>query len=353
MPLPTKRQVAARCGDGRIRLVEQDLPPLRPGTVLVEVHASLVSPGTEVGGWRALAARTKDPDTEAMPRPFGYSNAGVVMATGEEVTRFVGGDRVACIGGGYAQHADYAVVPQNLCVTLPPGASFVQGAYGMLSATALHALRRAEAEFGEQAAVAGLGLVGQLVTQMLKLAGCFVIGWDAIPLRLNIARELGIDAVTDIEVDDVVAVTRSFTNDTGLDLAVIAFGGDADAAVGNINRSLKVAPDTHRMGRIVVVGGARFTWPFGADANADIRRAGRTGPGYHDEDWETGASYPSTFMRWTTATNLELCMRLIASGRLNVDALTTHKIPFVDVEQQVAAAVEEPDTVLGMVFAMH
>lgn len=125
MDRPQKRHVAAVCGNGHIRLVEQDVPPLVPGAVLVEVHASLVSPGTELGGWHNLRKRREAPDEDAEPRPFGYANAGVVLAVGDGVDEFCPGDRVSCMGSGYAMHTDYAVVPHNLCVPLPEGVSFV------------------------------------------------------------------------------------------------------------------------------------------------------------------------------------------------------------------------------------
>src|SRR5574340_993520 len=109
-----KRIVAAVLGTGTIGLVEEEVPELRPGAVLLEVQASLVSPGTEIGGWRQLAAQREKPNPNAKPRPFGYSNAGVVKAVGEGVTEFKPGDRIACIGGNYAMHTDVALVPHHL-----------------------------------------------------------------------------------------------------------------------------------------------------------------------------------------------------------------------------------------------
>jgi len=352
MAIAKKRKVAAVCGDGRIRLVRQDVPPLRPGTVLVEVHASLVSPGTELGGWRGLAARRKSPDPDARPRPFGYSNAGIVLEAGEGMDEFKSGDRVACIGAGYALHTNLAVVPHNLCVALPDNVTFEQGAYAMLSATALHCMRRGTPEFGENTAIAGMGILGQLAGQFYRMAGNFVIGWDTIPRRLAIARVWGIDATVDVANEDTVAVTRAFTNGYGLDAAVVAFGGDGNSAVHDIRNSLRATPDGHTTGRIVVVGNASFNWPFGAGSNADIRQAGRTGPGYHDEAWEFGAPYPPVVMRWTTRTNLELCMRLIGERRLNVDCVTTHTMPLAEVEDGIEAAIGKPDEMLGVVFTM-
>lgn len=355
MSLPTTRRVAARhvaalTGDGRITLIEQAVPPLREGAVLVQVHASLVSPGTELGGWRQLAAQRAAPQPLPAPKPFGYSNAGVVVAAaGPNAAEFAPGDRVACIGAGYALHTDVAVVPHHLCVRLPGEVSFAQGAYAMLAATAMHALRRGQPEFGEHCAVVGLGLVGQLTASLYQLAGNEVIGWDSIGFRCAVARRRGIRTTVTAGQEDEVAATGTFTRGEGLDAAVLAFGGEATKAVDALERCFKHTPDGHRWGRIVVVGGCTFQYPS-RTTNLDIRRASRTGYGYHDEAWEYGAPYPPVAMRWTTRTNLELCMRLIAERRLDVDALTTHTLPLADVEEGVAALLDDPDRVLGVVF---
>jgi len=352
MPIPEKRQVAAVYGDGHIRLIQETVPELTPGTVLVQVQASLVSPGTELrGGWRNLARLRDNPEREAAPRPFGYSNAGIVIEVGEGVKEFQPGERVACVGGGYALHTDYAVVPHNLCVPLPDPITFAQGAYAMLSATGLYALRRGEPEFGEFVAVVGLGLVGQLTAQLYRLAGNYVIGWDTVPLRTTIAKQWGIDATVTPGREDEVAATKHFTRGYGLDAGVLAFGGDGNDAVQKLEKCMKRSPDGHPMGRIVVVGGTKFQYQATL-SNIDIRRAARTGPGYHDPAWEYGQAYPPVFMRWTTRTNLELCLRLMAEGKLKVDLLTTHTIPLARVDEEISMILADPDAILGVVFVM-
>jgi threonine dehydrogenase-like Zn-dependent dehydrogenase len=352
-----------------------------------------VSPGTELGGWRSFSQKQAGsrrssgsgqsfggkrssggkqssgdrhkPGGEAAhdmadgkPRKFGYANSGVVLAAGDGVTRFQAGDRVACMGAGYALHATHAVVPQNLCALLPAGVSFAQAAYMHLAATALQAVRRGEPQLGEYAAVVGLGIVGQLTARLYQLAGAYVIGWDQIPLRFETARSWGIDAVASAvgadESDEEkarVAETRRFAGGNGLDAAVIAFGGDADGAIRQIIACMKMTPDGHSMGRIVIVGGAHFSYTT-ATNNIDIRRSARTGPGYHDESWETGADYPPVFVRWSTRAHLELALRLIGEGKLDVDALTTHRLPFSDIDKEIPRLLKKADALLGVVFEM-
>ena len=347
------RRVAALHGDGHIRPVEQKTPDLKPGSVRVEVHASLVSPGTEVGGWRGLAARRNSPDAGSGPKPFGYSNSGVILEVGQGVTELQPGDRVACIGAGYAQHTDFAVVPHNLTAKLPDSVTHVQGAYSMLMATALHALRRADIGFGGYYGIVGLGLLGQLAAQLHRLAGHYVIGWDHIEGRTSIAKRCGAHATVTIGKEDPIPATRDFTGGFGLDGGLVAFGGDGSSAMQTLSHCLKRSPDGHRMGTVVVVGNADFSYKdieAAGMGNVDIRRAARTGPGYHDEGWELGDEYPSVFMRWTTTTNLELCLKLVSEGKIEVDALTTHTIPFDRVDELTSEALQDPDSMLGVVF---
>ncbi len=351
MIVPDQRLVAVQDGTGRIRVVEREIPEIGSGAVLVRVGASLVSPGTEVGGWHAFAAQKKNP-TPKKEQPFGYSNAGVVVTVAGGVGAYKSGDRVACIGAGYALHTNYAVVPHHLCVPLPENVTFEQGAYAMLLATAMQALRRGQPEFGETTCVVGMGLVGLLTARLYQLAGNYVIGWDRLPARVAIANRWGIDAV--FEDENGPTKTRSFTRGEGLDAAVLAMAGECDLTLDRLVQCMKKSPDGHPMGKIILVGWPEFH--FGAKSliggmnNIDLRRSSRTGAGYHDETWEYGPDYPPVFLRWTTRTNLKLCIRLISERKVDVDALTTHHIKLAEAEKDVAVALTDPDRMLGVIF---
>jgi threonine dehydrogenase-like Zn-dependent dehydrogenase len=349
--IPETRNVIAVHGDGQLRCVEERMPALEPGTVLVQVKASLVSPGSELGGgWEALRQLQLNPDDRA-PKKIGYSNAGVVLRMGDGVDRFKPGDRVCCVGNNYAQHADYAVVPQNLVVPMPESLGYAQASYAMLLATGLQAIRRGKPEMGDFVAVAGLGLVGLLTARLFQLAGCRVSGWDMNPVRLGYARSLGVNHTVHVGAEDAVASIRDWTRGAGLDHGVVAIGGNVERAYEALMASMKVTPDGHAMGNIIVVGGAEFPYRKNL-SNVNIVRSSRTGPGYHDKAWERGADYPPVHVRWHTRNNLEYCLELIAEGRVNVDALTTHTVPFDEVEAQTERITREPEKVLGMVFTM-
>ena len=88
-----KRRVVTRDGSGRIEVREQAVPPLGEGTVLVEVKASLVSPGTELGGIKRLREK---PDPTRAAEPFGYGNAGIVLEAGQGVRGLSPGCRCRC-----------------------------------------------------------------------------------------------------------------------------------------------------------------------------------------------------------------------------------------------------------------
>ena len=344
------RIIAMTTTDGRFQLDEQKIPELLPGMVLVSVKAALVSPGSNLGGgWKSFSERQKDSSAEIGAKPLGYANAGIVVSVGKGVTRFSEGDRVACIGAGHAFVSDYTVVPHNLCVKLDERVSFENGSYIMLLATALHALRRGDPNFGEFTAVAGLGIVGQLVSRLFQLSGNYVIGWGTFSLRVQLARKWGIDAAVEVGKEDELAATMAFTEGNGLDSAVMAFGGDGNRAINNLIQCMKVSPDGHGMGCIVIVGNPTFEFRSPLN-NIDIRRSSRVGSGYHDKTWERGNDYPPVFMRWTTRTNLELSVRLLAEKKVDVESLTTHQIPLRDIEARMPEVLAKPEDILGVVF---
>ena len=358
------RKVVMMNEAGRIWTEEQETPTPKPGQLLIEVHASMVSPGTELGG---VKRRRENPGSEARQRPFGYTNAGVIIGKEGDCDEFEIGDRVSGMGGGYALHATYACVPHNLCAKIPDNVSDEAAASNHLAATALHAVQRGRIRIGENVVVAGLGIVGQFACQIAKAAGAYVIGLDRLPLRIGIAEKAGVHRAINVSLKDntpakqgyipsadPIPIAQAFTNGYGMDCGIIAFGGDATSAFQQIRAMLKTAPDTHKVGRIVIVGGANITHGFAAGlGNVDVISAARTGPGYHDEAYEHGADYPPVFVPWPTQRNLELSLRLMSEGKIQVNPLITDIIPIENAAEGCEKLIQTPNEALGVIFSMQ
>ena len=346
-----KRIVGCLYYDGRLGIEEETMPKLADNQVLVEVHASLISPGTEMSSARNL--RRKPDPSISTPIKFGYSNAGIVLKTKGDAKGLAPGMRVACMGAGAALHANYAAVPVNLVVPIPDDVTFEQASYLSLAATALQAVRRTDVKLGEYGSVLGMGIVGNLAAQLYRLSGARVLGWETLKLRARIAKKSGVGAV-DFLKSDPVEPTKAFAAPWGLDFALFAFGGDAEKAFLNIKKCMKVSADGHMMGRVVVVGGCRFTFAGGANnGNVDIRCSSRTGAGYHDAEWEYGKDYPAAFVQFTSQRNARELLQLIAEKRLKVQPLITHRMRIEEVGQAADLLIAHPDKALGVILEMN
>lgn len=343
------KQVAQRLKDGSIEVLDVPAPSLQPHGVLVDVRSSLLSAGTERSkvetGRKSLIGKARSRpdqvrqviekaqreglrDTVAavrtrldQPEALGYSAAGVVLAVGSSVRDLAVGDRVACAGAGYASHADVDYVPGNLCVRLPDDVSFDQGAFTTVGAIAMQGVRQADVRLGERVAVIGLGLVGQLAGQLLKAAGCRVIGIDLSDEMIEVALDTG-------AIDR--GLTRSQITEAhmaqvgGCDAAVIAAATSSDDPV-------KLAADLCRdRGRVVVVGDVGMQVPRVAyyEKELELRLSRSYGPGRYDREYEErGLDYPIGYVRWTERRNIAAFVDLIAGGRVDVDSLVRERVP--------------------------
>ena len=240
------KQLLQNIHNGLTEVVEVPIPQVQSGMALVHTQASLVSAGTErmlveFAGKSLVGKALSRPDlvhqlvdkarregvlstVEAafnrldQPMPLGYSSSGVIDAIGEGVQSFKVGDRVACAGGGYAVHAEYALVPNNLLSTLPNNVDFESAAFTTLGAISLHGFRLSQPQLGETVAIIGLGLLGLLTVGIARAAGCQAFGVDLEPNRVTLAQQLGARAVLR---ENAIDAALSFTHGKGFDHVLI------------------------------------------------------------------------------------------------------------------------------------
>jgi predicted dehydrogenase/threonine dehydrogenase-like Zn-dependent dehydrogenase len=266
--------------------------------------------------------------------PLGYSAAGEVVEVGAKVRTFKVGDPVACAGAGDANHAEFNFVPQNLVALLPPGLDYQRGSFATIGAIALHGVRRAAPALGERVVVVGLGLIGQLVAQLLTLSGCQVLGIDPRRTRLGLAASLGIDATAPADEADVDLRVSEWTNGVGADAVLVTASGGRGSL---LDRSLGFC---RRKGRLVLVGDVpiRISRDKLYRKEVDFLISCSYGPGRYDRRYERrGIDYPLPYVRWTEGRNLAEVLRLIASGKLRVRELVGRVRPL----EEAAAAYDD------------
>ena len=345
-----KRTAAVITGSGEVKTRREDLPELKDNEVLIKVHASLISPGTEMTG---VKNKRENPDPEAEDSNFGYANAGEIIEVKGDVKDLKAGMRVAAMGGGGAHHANYANVPVNMVVPIPDNVTYAQAAYACLGATSLQAVRRADIKLGEYGMVLGLGIVGNLAAQLSQINGGRVIGWEGFESRIAIAEKCGVKNILNFRDADPVESSKEFAAPYGMDFAIMAFGGPATEAFNSIKDCMKVSQDGHIMGNVVLVGGCLVEVGGGAyTGNLNIKAASRTGPGYHDSEYEYGKDYPNAFVQFTTQRNLREIINLISEKRLLVDPMTTHTLPLEKVGKAADLLINSPDKAMGIIMEM-
>jgi polar amino acid transport system substrate-binding protein len=248
----------------------------------------------------------------------------VVEVVGPGVLGFAPGERVACAGAGFANHAEIVSVPENLCVRIPEGVALEQAAFATLGAIALQGIRVASPTLGEIGAVIGLGLIGQLASQLLRAGGCRVLGIDLDPARVKHALAQGA-AWGAAPGDDHRAWRDAATGGHGADFALVTAASESSAPI-----ALAAELCRHK-GRIASVGATALDLDRRTfyEKELELRMSTSYGPGRYDRGYEeVGLDYPLAYVRWTENRNLQAFLALVASGSVRPEALDTEIFPF-------------------------
>lgn len=255
---------------------------------------------------------------------IGYSVAGEIVGLGAGIEDLAIGDKVAACGAGLANHAEFVSVPRNLVVRVPEGVDLMEASATTIGSIALQGVRRARPELGERIAVIGLGLIGQLTAQLLKAAGCSVVGLDLSADRVKRAMALGLTDGS-ANPESFRQLVRDLTQGQGVDAVLITAASKSDAI---LNLAMEVA---RRRARVVIVGdiGLKAERAHFYRKEIDLLMSTSYGPGRYDARYEEqGIDYPLPYVRWTLNRNMGAFLEAIATGRVSVRRLTDRVVPF-------------------------
>ncbi len=357
-----------------MELSEVSLPVINENQVLVKNHYSIISTGTEgktvkdarmsyVGKAKARQKEVKQVIDMAKSQglketyrmvmnklealaPLGYSCAGEVIDVGDDIVDFKPGDLVAC-GGAGAYHAEIVAVHKHLCAKVPSGVDMRHAAFTTVAAIAMQGIRQAELKLGENAAVIGLGLVGQLTVQMLNAAGVqtYAIDIDSNPVKL--AKDCGATLAIERNRDDLTDIIIRQTHGYGTDAVIITAGTsslDPVELAGVLCR---------KKGKIVIVGAVPtgFSRPNYYKKELDLRMSSSYGPGRYDPVYEEkGIDYPYGYVRWTENRNMQAYLQLLQDKKLQIDKLITHEFKFEEAPQAYQMIVDKSEPFTGIMI---
>ncbi len=311
----------------RLEVVEVPTPQPGPEDVLVRVEACGIC-GSDVHGYDGASGR------RIPPLVMGHEAAGVVAAVGSKVSDIYEGQHVTFDSTVYCGHcqycrkgesnlcenrevlgvstpdfrrqgafAEYVVVPRRIVHLLPKELGFSEAAMVEPLSVAVHAVAISELPADATALVVGTGMIGLLVVQALREAGCArIIATDIEESRLELAKQLGATEVVNARSADVPAEVRRYSGGAGADVALEAVGSTP---------TIKTAIESvRRGGTVTLIGNIAPTVeiPLQTVVSRELRLQGTAA---------SAGEYPQ-------------CIEMLARGRVNVKQLISKVAPLAE-----------------------
>ncbi len=293
-----------------IQIYEKPMPSVEAHDVLVRVHACGVC-ASELHAWEGDAGR--------YPRELGHEVAGEVIEVGNDVCSLAPGARVT--GLFHRGFAEYAVAPENRVVALPESLSYESG-IGEPIACIVSAALRTRVELGDTVALIGLGFMGLLMLQAIRLKGpARIICIDLRDDVRELARRFGADRVLHpTEVGEELTVRRGSAPDRGVDVAIETTGTQPGLTLAGqmVREHGMLSILGYHQGGPRTVDMELWNWKALDVLNAHERRM----------------DHKAACMRRGIA--------LVAAGRIDVVPLITHRFGLDQVDDAFRALQEKP-----------
>jgi len=311
---------------GSLAFEQLDLPSPGEEDLVLRILRSAISPGTELWLLRGQYGPARFP---LIP---GYQSVGIVEHAGAHVRGIEPGDIVfagttqvqAGIHAWWGAHASAAVVHHARVLPIPRGLGLDEAVLSPLAAVAYHGVRLLNINRGMVVVVVGLGMVGQLVSQILGRQGATVIGSDPLKGRRDRAATPGIRTV-DPTRENLEEVVRTVAPD-GADVVIECTGHTA--LLGACLRLLRFGGTLSLQGYYP----GNVVFPFEPAHRGEVTIKCPRG--------------------WPRVDH-EAVLALLARGELQVASLITHRFPAAEAHHAYELLEREPEDALGVVLIWH
>lgn len=342
-------QAVAITAPRRVKLVEVEERPLAGKEVRVKTWFSGISAGTELtqyrgsnvnlrkqwDGQRRLFLPSREP---SQPYPLvgpGYEEVGEVIETGPEVTQVKTGEVVFGAWG----HRTHAILEEEYASKRlkPPDLDPLLAIFSHIGPVALNGILDANLHIGEEVAIFGLGVPGQIAAQLAKRSGARVFGVDPIEKRLSLACELGaVDVPLNPDKRSPAEAIKELTGGRGADAALEISGNSAA-----LHEAIRA---TAYSARVVALG-----FYQGAPGGLDL------GEEFHHNRIQLICSQisnvdPALSYRWDRLRLVHTIMELQVQGLLNLRPLISHILPFEQAAEAYRLLDEAPQEALQVVL---
>ncbi len=311
---------------------------LSPNEVIIDTEYTFISSGTELANYTGREPKVFQQGTWcAYPWRSGYANVGIVRDVGVNVTRVSPGTRVFT----YGRHAStIRYTHDRLIVPVRDTIDHGVVAASRMAGVAMTSIIVSEIGTQPNVIVFGLGLVGNLASQMFQIQGCRVIGVDPVEARRKLAERCGIKETIGGNADEVQAQIKEITKGQLANITV--------DAVGHSSVVMQALQATANYGQLVILGSPRVSVTGNlTELLSDIHLRWITIRGALE--WCV-PMYPDTGIDTSQFSKQQTIFDWIEREQLHVEPLISHRLKPELIKRAYDGLLNEPDVYTGVVL---
>lgn len=321
-----------------LQTADIDAPMLASNELLIDTEYTFISSGTELANYTGREPKVfQKGEWCEYPWRSGYANVGIVREVGTDVTRAAPGDRVFT----YGRHASTIRYPQDrLVVPVREAVDPAVVAASRMAGVAMTAIVVGEIGTNSWVVVFGLGLVGNLASQMFQIHGCRVIGVDPVAERRKLAQRCGIHHTVGGDADEAQAQVEEITGGT--------LGNITVDAVGHSGVVMQALHATASHGQLIILGSPRVEVQGNlTDLLSETHLRWITIRGALE--WCV-PMYPDIGNRTSQWSKQQTIFDWMARGELHVEPLISHRLKPEQIKQAYDGLLNEPNVYTGVVL---